>query len=129
MAKQFVLPATIGAAADKLYALREKRYALNKQVEALEAEESAIRDFVIKTLPKSQASGVAGRVARVQVEKKSIPQVKNWTLFYAFIIKTKDFSLLQRRPGDAAIKERWNKKQAIPGVGRIDVPVVSLTKK
>jgi hypothetical protein len=127
--RKFVLPKTIGAAADKLYELRAERLALQAQVEEMAAQESAIKDFVIKTLPKSQASGVAGRVARVQLEKRPIPQAKDWAAIYKHIIKTKDFSFLQRRLNEGTVKEHWEAGEAVPGVTKFTAVVVSVTKK
>jgi hypothetical protein len=127
--REFVLPKTIGAAADKLYKLRAKRLALQAQVEAMAAQENAIKEYVIKTLPKYQASGVAGRVARVQLDKRDIPQAKSWPDIYKFILKHKDFSLLQRRLNEGTVKEHWEAGEAVPGVTKFTAIVVSVTKK
>lgn len=120
---------TPAAAADRWYEVREQRYALQKQVDALAAEESQLREFIINTLPKSQASGITGRVAHAEIKKKNIPQVKSWPLFYAHILKTKDFSFLQRRVSDKAVEERWAANKAVPGVQKFTAITVSLTKK
>jgi hypothetical protein len=130
MAKEekFKIPKALGAVADLLYATREKRLAIEKQAEALKAQESALKEHLIQTLPKSEAGGVAGKVARVTVISKPVPQVNDWDKFYAHIKKTGDFELLQRRLGEGAIKERWEAGKVVPGVEVFNAVTVSINK-
>lgn len=125
---KFKFPKTLGECADKLYKLREERLATQKVAEELEAEEKALKEHIIQTLPKSEASGVAGKVARVTVVTKQVPQVKDWKKFYAFIKKTGAFELLQRRLTDKAVAERWEVGKAVPGVEPFGVVTISLNK-
>ena len=126
--KKFKFPKAMGACADKLYEIRQKRLAMQKEVDEVEAEEKALKEYIINTLPKSEASGVAGKVARVTVVTKDVPQVKDWDAFYKYVSRTKSFDLLQRRLSDAAVKERWENKKDIPGVEAFTVVSVSLNK-
>ena len=91
------------------------------------AEEKALKEHIINNLPKSD-SGAAGKVARVSVVTKDVPQVKDWDAFYKYVSRTKSFDLLQRRLSDAAIKERWENKKQVPGVEAFTVVSVSLNK-
>ncbi len=122
------LPRTMGACADALYATRAARLILEKQADELKAREALIKDHIIETLPKSDAEGVAGHVARVAITKREIPRVVDWDKLYAYVRKTKDFSLLQRRLADAAIAERWDAGKEVPGVDRFTLMGVSVKK-
>lgn len=124
----YKFPKGLGACADKLYQLKQKRLDAQKIVDAIAAEESAYKAHIIDNLPKSDASGIAGKLARVTVITKDVPQVTDWDAFYKYIVKTKDFSLLQRRVGDAAIKERWENKKEVPGVGHFNAVTISMNK-
>lgn len=124
----YKFPKTIGACADHLFALKAKKSAAQKVVDAIEAEEKALREHLIQTLPKSEASGVSGKVANVKIVTKSVVQVKDWNAFYAYIKKNNAFELLQKRPSETAVAERWDNKKVVPGVEKFDFPVVSLTK-
>lgn len=124
----FKFPKTMGACADHLYGLRAKRSAAQKVVDAIEAEEKALREHIIQTLPKSEASGISGKVANVKVVNRVVAQVKNWDQFYNHVLKTKSFDLLQRRVSETAVAERWDAKKKVPGVERFEFPVVSVTK-
>jgi len=125
---KFKFPKALGACADLLFTLKAKRLAAQKAVDAIEVEEKALKEHLIQNLPKSEASGVAGKLARVTVTKKTIAQVKDWDKFYAYIAKTKQWELMQRRVSDTAILERWERKVKVPGVEPFQVPTISMNK-
>lgn len=126
--KKFKFPKTMGACADRLYQVRELRLAEQKKVDEIEAEEKALKEHIIQNLPKSDASGVAGKIARVSVVTKIIPQVEDWDKFYAHIKKKGEFDLLQRRVSDTAVKERWDSGKQVPGVKTFNALTVSINK-
>lgn len=125
---KYKFPKAMGACADRLYELRNKRLAMQKEVDAVAAEESALKEHIINTLPKSEASGVAGKLARVTVVTKQVPQVEDYDKFYAYVKKTNSFDLLQKRLADSAIKERWEAGKEVPGVKAFNAVSVSINK-
>jgi hypothetical protein len=125
---KYKFPKALGACADKLFELRNKRLAEQKKVDEISAEESALKNHIIENLPKSEASGVAGKLARVTVVTKQIPQVKDWDAFYKYVKKTGSFDLMQKRLTDAAIKERWEAGKEVPGVEHFNAVSVSINK-
>lgn len=102
---EFILPKKPAECADLLYQLREERHALQRRADRLKEAETALSDFFINTLPRSDATGIAGRVARVQIEIKPVPQVADWDRLYAYIKANDAFELVQRRLGEGAAKE------------------------
>lgn len=112
---------------DLLYTTRAARYVVQNQIKKMEALEGAIEQYFIEKLDKD-SSGLSGKVARVQIETKTIPVVEDWPALYKHIKKTGEFELLQRRLGEGAIKERWEAKKRVPGVGRFNAKKVSCTK-
>lgn len=125
---KYKFPKAMGACADRLYQLRQKRLEMQKEVDKVAAEEAALKEHIINTLPKSEASGVAGKLARVTVVTKQIPQVKDWDAFYKYVKKTGQFDLMQRRITDAAIKERWEAGKEVPGVEHFNAVSISVNK-
>ncbi len=121
-------PKTLGACADKLFETRQQRLEIQKQVDQLQEQETALKNHIIDTLPKSEASGVAGKLARVTVVTKKVPQVKDWDAFYKHIKKTGQFDLMGRGISKPAIEERWESGKQIPGVESFDVVSVSMNK-
>lgn len=125
---KYKFPKALGACADNLFELRNKRLAKQKKVDEIASEETALKNYIIENLPKSEASGVAGKLARVTVVTKQVPQVKDWDAFYKYVKKTGSFDLVQKRLTDAAIKERWEAGKEIPGVEHFNVVSVSINK-
>lgn len=125
---KYKFPKAMGVCADRLYQLRQKRLEMQKEVDKVAAEEAALKEYIINTLPKSEASGVAGKLARVTIVAKVVPQVKDWDAFYKYVKKTGQFDLMQRRISDGAIKERWEAGKEIPGVEHFNVVSVSINK-
>lgn len=125
---KYKFPKTLGACADKLYELRQLRLAEQKKVDIIEAEEKALKEHIINTLPKSEASGVAGKLARVTVVGKVIPQVKDWDAFYKYVKRTGQFDLMQRRLATPAVEARWEDGKEIPGVEHFNTVTVSINK-
>lgn len=123
----YTFPTTFGSMADRLYDLRQQRQAQQKIADAIEAEEKALQAHIIDTMPKGD-SGASGKLARVMLGSKDVPQVENWETFYKHVIKTKNFALLQKRLGEAMIKEIWDAGKTVPGVKPFTVVTVSLTK-
>jgi len=122
------IPKTLGACADALYTTRQERLVEQKDVEELKKYEEAIKAHVIDTLPKSDASGVAGKIAKVQVTTKKVPVVEDWDAFYKHVKRTGHFELLQRRVNVEAVQERWDAGKTVPGVGVFNAANVSVTK-
>lgn len=118
----------LSEAVDKLYAAREARYVLQKQIKALEKEESELRELIISNLPKSNSNGLAGKVALAKIEVKEKAVVVDWEKFYVYVGKKKAFDLLQRRLNESAVIERWSNKEDVPGVGTFNAVTLSLTK-
>lgn len=128
--KKFAMPKTIAACVDLYYKLRELR--LSKQCEAKETqeEEAAVREHLINVIPKSDATGVTGKLANVTVIQGEAPEVVDVKKFLQYVIKTGSFDLLNvssMLKAEAA-KERWEDGVKIPGVGRKTFAKLSVKK-
>jgi len=126
--KEYRVPKRLGTCADKLYEFKQERLAAQKIVDEMKKRENAIIEHVIATLPKSDASGVSGKVARVMVTTKEVPTIKDFKKLQAHIKRTGNFDLLQRRLNAAAVNERWDVNKNVPGVEAFTKVGVSLTK-
>jgi len=126
--KSYKFPKTMGACADLVYQLREKRLAGQKLVDEVEAEEKALKEHIINNLPKSQTTGVAGKLARVTAGTKKVPQVDDWDAFWKGFNKKKDVDLLPRSLNKAAVEARWDAGKQIAGVKALTVVTLSINK-
>jgi hypothetical protein len=123
----YKFPKTMGACADRLYELRAKRLEVQKLAEQIEAEEKALKEYIIQNLPKSD-TGAQGKHHRVSVVTKVVPRVEDWDAVYKYVKRTGSFDLFQRRLSDPAVIERWEAGKTVPGVTRFQLVTLSLTK-
>ncbi len=122
-------PRTIGRCADKLYELRQARIEKQREVEALAKQERGLREHIIASLPKSEASGVAGKLARVTVVTKEEPVIKNISVFRRFLRRSKRHDLAYKlRPSAPGIREIWESGEQVPGIEKFTVVTLSLSK-
>lgn len=128
ISKELKVPKTFGAMADALYTTRERRLNLQKEVDALAAFESKLKNKLIDEMPKKDSSGAAGKLARAQIVQEDQPVTEDWESLYKHIKKTGNFDLLNRALNRSAVKARWENGKEVPGVGHFPVIKVSVTK-
>lgn len=128
MGKPVKIPKTPGAVCDRIYAIRAEKKIPRDALNALDEEEKALIQHLIDTCPMSDPCG-GGKNAKFEILVAQEPTVQDRAALEAFILKTKDFSLLQAGLSKPAIKERWGLKQQVPGVGVYQYKKVSVTKR
>lgn len=138
--KKYTLPKTMGACADRYYELRNKRLEISKQADEVKGEETYVKEHLIAALPKSDASGVAGRLCRVAVTTRKIPVADDWDKLYAGIIAeygrlkragmnpSLAFAILNRAVSSTAVEELWESGRKVPGVGTFTDVRLSVNK-
>lgn len=138
---KFVPPKKPAVGVDMLYETREERLGLDRQSNALKETEGNLREWLIETIPKSDATGIAGKLARATVVTKVLPVAEDWSKIYAFIVKEymehvkkktgqQDgvFALLNKAINASTVNEMWEAGKAIPGVGKFNSKAISLNK-
>ena len=122
------LPKSAPLMADRLYKLKALKAEAQAKVEAIDAERKAIEAYLISNLPNDGGTGVQGKVARVSLIVRDVPQAENWDLIRKFIVKTGSWDLLQKRLSSTAVEERWEDGKQIPGVTAFPKITISLNK-
>lgn len=107
---------------------RAERLAKQKEVDALEEVEKALKKQVMEALSKAKNKAISNGERLFQLVTKPEPTVDDWPTLYKHIQKTGEFELLERRPNRGSIKERWDLGKKVPGVGSIPVDSLSDTK-
>jgi hypothetical protein len=125
----------VGTAVDMLYAVRQASSSLAALIkplreDALDVMEGVLEEHFINTLAVGESSGVQGHAARVQVSSSPQPVVKpeDWEKFFAWVAKTKQWELLQRKVNREAVRERWDAKKRVQYVSVFNAKTVSCTK-
>lgn len=122
------IPATLGEAADLLYRVRAEKSEAENVVKEINTFKRELENYIIDNLPKSNASGISGTIAKVRVYTDDVPTVDDWDKFYKYVSRKKAFELMQRRLAVVAIRERQANGEKLPGVGTFRVVKVSVTK-
>lgn len=126
--KKLVIPKNLGAQADLYDTIREERLEIESRAEELKKQETQIKEHLIEALKKAKMTGAAGSRVRADIDKKEYPTVTDIKKLYAHIKKTGEFDLLNRAVNAKAVKERWEAKKTIPGVGKFTKSTLSITR-
>lgn len=122
------LPDSPGRCAD-LYKEVEGLYRdMKSETDAVGDRMSEIKEHLIQTLSKSDDTGAAGLKYRVQVKTDAKPKPADWDAIYKYIAEHERFDLLQRRLSDRAVMDILDQEGKMPGIERIHVPKLSITK-
>lgn len=118
----------LAALADHFWSTREKRLAADKAAKDLKDEEARAEATLIKEMREQQLTAIGGKLVRLAIPTvpEYVPAVKDWDAFYKHILQSGDFSLLHKRIGAQACKERWDAGEEVPGVEKF--PVYKLSK-
>lgn len=122
-------PKSMGACADLLFTMREKRLAADKIAEELKKQETALINHIIDNLDKD-SSGAIGKHHKVRVVTKQKPQIKDFDALAKWVKKTGRFDVFQRRLSETAIMDTLAqpRSKGVPGVELFNAVTVSLTK-
>jgi hypothetical protein len=123
------LPKSIGACADLYKQVQTLRLAMDKEVEAVKARETEIKDYIIANLSKSEDTGAAGKFYRAQIVEKTKARVADWGVFTSWVKKNDRFDCLQKRLSDTAVADTMEKEERVlPGLELVIIKDVSITK-
>lgn len=113
---------TLGAAADLIWAKREEKRALDKEVKVLEAEIKGLTEIIFGLLDTQESRKAEGKRASISVNYTEVANVKDWDAAIKFIgagkrtDKTAYLHLVQHRISDPAYRELRGLGLVIPGL-------------
>ena len=110
------LVGTIGSMTDELVKLREKKRSLESQVAEIEAEYAAIEQSLMDRLAEENLDKGTGKLGTVSISESTVGNVTDWDAVHAFIKKTGNFQLFQRRLSDPAFRELLELGKKVPGI-------------
>ena len=127
--KTYKFPKSLATCADNYYQLRQKRLEMQKEVDEVAAEERAYKQHLIDNVPKSDATGIQGKIARATIVVKEEPQCVDQEAFRKYLNRSKRFDLATKlRPSAPAIRDLWEEGKDVPGIEKFNVVTVSLNK-
>lgn len=109
-------PMTLGAATDKMWALREEKRKLAVEEKRLDTELKALEETIFELLDAQDTRKAEGKKASVSIGEAIVANVEDWDALWPWIAKTKNFHLIQKRVSDPGMRELWALKKVVPGV-------------
>lgn len=119
---------TIAQLADEYYTQRELRLTIEKEAASAKAVEDELSAKIIAALQENEATGVAGKIVRVQLSKARVPTITDFDALWHFARAANDPSFFQRRVSDKAVKERWDAGETVPGVEAFETTKLHYSK-
>ncbi len=108
--------------------MRALANAMQKEVAAVKKRESELRDHLIDNLSAGDDTGASGKKYRAQIKTATKPTVTDWEPLYDYIVEEDRFDLLGRSVNAKPVAEIWESGETVPGVDKITVKSVSITK-
>ncbi len=106
---------TPGATIDKMWALREKKRELEASIKDLDGQLSDLESQLMEDMETNGLEKMTGKAASVSISTSTVANVEDWDKLLAWIYKTKNGHLLQRRVSDPAWREMVEIKGVVPG--------------
>ncbi len=121
-------PQKLGTLIDNMQKIRVERAALAKKDKELEDKLNDLEKDVKERLLAEGMDKASGKLATASLKRSLVGNVKDWEKVYAYVKRSGNFQLFQRRLSDAAYREILEKKGAdIPGIEQFNKIGLGLT--
>lgn len=107
---------TLGAATDKMWALREEKRLLAVEEKRINTELAALETTIFGLMDAQDTRKAEGKKAGISIGEAVVGNVEDWDAFWPYIVKNKYFHLVQKRVSDPGLRELWEKGKVVPGV-------------
>lgn len=114
--------------ADRYAEVRAQRLEKEKEVQALQEQETLLQKHLIAELRAQGMGAIGGHRSLVKLHEHVEPDATDWDALRTYIQETGAFDLLHQRVTNTAVKERWDAGVEVPGVGRKTVYKISVSK-
>lgn len=115
-APPLVLAETLGQMVDQLYLLNEEKRVLDSQLADLDRKRRFVEAAIMDRMHDMQLEKGGGSLATASITSSIVPDVVDWDAFWKYIVKTKYFHLVEKRPSATGCRELFETKGKIPGV-------------
>ena len=110
-------PVPTGQLIDAMFSLREDKRALEAKVKDIETQYTELEEQLIARLGTEGIDKATGKKASVSVTKNIVANVVDWERLCAYVKRTGNFQLFQRRVSDPAYRELMGHKGGdVPGL-------------
>lgn len=107
---------TIGGLIDTMSALRDEQRKLDAQSKELQKTRDALEAQLIELMDAEGTTESTGHVASASIAETIEFNTQDWESFMAYVAKTKQFHLVQRRVSAPSVRELFESKGKVPGL-------------
>jgi hypothetical protein len=113
-ASKRVIP--LGNEIDAIWKLREDKRAMDTAVKAVEKEIESLEAALLERLDNEGLDKASGKMGTISIGESLNGTIEDWDAFTAYLAKSKNFQLIQKRISDPAYRELLGMGKPIPGV-------------
>lgn len=106
---------TVGNMGEKLFALRERKRLLEESIKEIDEEYNVLAEQLMERMEKEGLPKASCPAGTMSISTAVVANVTDWDVFIPWARKTNNLHLFQRRISDAAWRELFESKGAIPG--------------
>lgn len=124
-------PKTPGGLADAMYKQDQVIKEINRTLTEAKAFRKELEEHAFTVFKNQDLEGARGKAGQASISHTLVPQVEtpdDWLKVFRWIMKNKDFSILQKRLAVTHIRELWDDSVNIPGVKPYAKIGLSVTK-
>ena len=118
----------IGTLIDALYATRQKRLELTREVDEFKTAEAAFRSQIMDILDANGLAKASGTQATCGITSKIEPHIFDWEMVHEFVRTQNRFDLLQKRLSPPAWRDLMDAGTLVPGTDVVPTRDLSLTR-
>ena len=107
---------------------RSKRLEMDKRVAEVKNLEEIYKEELIFRMVTLKIGALAATEYLAKLSTKEIPTPTDWGKIRGYIVEHGAWELMQNRLSTAAVAERWEAGEEVPGVGRFKQYNVSISK-
>ena len=106
----------LGSMIDNLWQLREDKRKSEAATKLIEKDIETAETELLERLDKEGMDKATGKLGTISVGEALVGTIEDWDAFTAFLAKTKNFQLVQRRISDVAYRELLGMGKPVPGI-------------
>lgn len=123
------LPKSLGAITDLYKEVEEIRLAMQKEVDAVKARATELREHLIENISKSDDRGAVGQRYKAIVKVKEKFSTKEWRDAFEWIVENDRTDMLPKSLNQGALAKYVEESgELVPGTEKVLVPELSVTK-
>lgn len=116
-------PPSTGRLVDAMFEIRAEITELNAQIKELNRKKSMLQEMILERFDEQDLKRAEGTLGSISIKTAINPRIEDWDKVERYVLRKKDFSLLQRRLSSTRYRELLEEspKRGVPGLSPVEV--------